>query len=102
VSTHQYQSAKGILSERFGIVELSFQLEVREGHLVYRQVDATLRLGFIVVRLPRALQPKVYATERMSGNGDSAVHVTVEVRWPCSRLLVAYDGVMDVPPEHGV
>jgi hypothetical protein len=94
LESKQFAGRGTMLLERFGAIELSFELERGDGQLIYRQTGGALRLGPIRFPLPALLRPSVYAAERVAAAHPQVVEITVEVRWPCSRLLVAYYGII--------
>ena len=94
VVTRQSSEPDDLLCERFGLMDFRFELYVENGHLVYRQVAVSLRVGPCSFRLPRWLSPVIRAVEKPCSNSDS-VEVSVEVTLPWSGLLLAYHGIMD-------
>ena len=44
LDTRQYRAGDGELAERFGVIEFRFRLEVSEGSLLYRQLEAAIAL----------------------------------------------------------
>ncbi len=86
----------GRLAERFGAVELRFRLRVVEGALTYAQDGAGLRVGRLLISLPRWMAPRVEAREAcIEGRGP---HVRVGVSAPGIGLVLSYRGC--VQPEH--
>jgi hypothetical protein len=84
------QSARGpLLVERFGSMECLFRLEAREGALVFVQVGAALRLGPLVLPLPRWGWPRVRG---WAGPAGDRVRVEVSIAAPVVGLLVDYRG----------
>jgi hypothetical protein len=88
--TTQRQASDGCLIERFGLLELRFRLEVREGTLFFRQTGAALRLGKPRIGLPRWMAPCVEAREEAAGRDLTHVRVTVVV--PVAGCLISYEG----------
>lgn len=93
LDTRQYSIGDHELGERFGVIEFRFCLEVSEGSLVYRQVEAAVVFGSIRVRVPAAWAPRVEAREDPAGARQIGVHVRVAL--PALGPLLAYDGIMD-------
>jgi hypothetical protein len=89
------QSHRGadLLVERMGIVEIRFRLEVAGGALNYQTVSAALRLGSLLVPLPRWLSPRVTAWERAVGDMNQ-INVSVEVNFSLLGRLIAYGGML--------
>ena len=89
-----WQSARpdGLLSERAGLAELRFRIEVRDGGVVYHPSGAALRLGWLAVPLPSWLAPSVVAREAPAGSGRAEVSVRMSV--PLLGLLICYEGVI--------
>lgn len=83
----------GRLAERFGLLELRFQLEVADGALVYQQVGAALCLGSVRVPLPRWVAPRVAAREA-PGKLPNHTQVSVQVSSPLCGLLISYEGTL--------
>lgn len=81
------------------MLELSFALDVDERRLVYVTIDARLWIAGIAIHLPAALRPRVHAIEKIAEDGKDAVRMKVEVRWPCQRLFLAYDGLVDLSTD---
>jgi hypothetical protein len=91
--SRQYAGPDGLLAERMGLAELRFRLEVTDGALAYRSVNAALCLGPWRVSLSRRLCPVVSARETPAGQGDQ-VHVNIEVSLPLLGRLIAYEGTL--------
>jgi hypothetical protein len=85
---------RGLLAERYGLIETCFDLAQEANMLVYRQVAAAIVLGPIRIPLPRWLAPRVAA--RTQAVGDS-VHFRVEVAAPVAGTVLIYEG--SVQPE---
>jgi hypothetical protein len=92
--TRQYQSSDGLLAERFGVLEFRFGLDARGGSLLYAQREAALMFGPVRLRIPPQWAPRVEAREDPAG--PHSFNVDVRVVLPGSRLLIAYDGIIDV------
>jgi hypothetical protein len=75
--TRQYETDDGELAERVGLLEFRFRLEVSQGSLLFRQVDAALIVGSVRVRLPAAWTPTVEAREEPAGARQIQIHVRV-------------------------
>jgi hypothetical protein len=93
--TRQYEAAADRqLGERVGLLEFRFRLEVSDGALVFRQVDATLMLGSLRVRLPAAWTPEVQAREAPAGARQIRIHVRVML--PAIGPLLTYEGLLHI------
>ena len=91
LATCQWAGRDGLLCERFGLLEFRFQLEVRDGALVYVQRSAALRLGQGALLLPWICAPRILAREEGASLG-AGVNVNVEVHVPWLGLLFGYRG----------
>lgn len=87
-----YQRSRGgdVLSERLGILEFRFRLNIEGGALHYQQIRAGLRLGYLFLPLPAWLAPHVDAIEQ--GAGTDGTHVRVIVTFPMVGQLIEYEG----------
>ena len=94
LETRQSQSGRLELAERFGLFEIRFHLDTRDGSLLYIQRDAALRAGSLRLRIPGAWAPSVTAREDPAG--ADRIKVTVRVDLPGHRRLIAYDGIIQV------
>jgi hypothetical protein len=92
--TRQYEAGDGKLAERVGILEFRFRLEVSDGGLFFRQVDARLTLGSLRVRLPAAWTPQVEAREEPAGARQIRIHVRVVL--PALGPLLTCDGLIHI------
>jgi hypothetical protein len=97
--TQQYQSNDGELAERYGVLEFRFGLDARGGSLLYVQHEAALMIGSVRLRIPPQWAPRVEAREDPAG--PHSFNVNVRVVLPGSRLLIAYDGIIDVEDARG-
>jgi hypothetical protein len=88
-------SSGPLLSERFGVLELLFQLRAVEGAIHYVQEAARVGVGSLRVRLPRWLAPRVRAREEAVGNRSS---VRVEIELPLVGLVLQYHGLIEFEP----
>ena len=94
VTTVQWESGDGELSERFGEVEFRFRLSFADHTIHYRQVGAILHVAlpfFPAIRLPRWASPQVAAWETV-GASDVETRVRVEVSAPLAGRLFSYEG----------
>jgi hypothetical protein len=98
LATRQYECARGELAERFGILELRFRLDARDGSLLYIQREATLLVASFRVRIPVAWAPRVTAREDPAG--PNQIKVAVRVTLPVIGPLIAYDGIIQVEKTH--
>jgi hypothetical protein len=78
--------------ERYGLFEFAYEADTDE-RLAMRSVSVRLRLGPIVVPLPRLLAPRDVAS--VTARGERAVHVSVRAELPLVGLLIAYEGVIE-------
>jgi hypothetical protein len=79
----------GLLVERYGPFECSFEVAYDGKALVHRQVGAAIAWGILRIPLPRLLAPRVAA--RTSCDED-AVLFRVEVAAPVVGSVVTYEG----------
>lgn len=89
--SRQWKHADGLLSEHMGGLEQRFRLNAVEGSLRYQNESATVRLGPIIVPLPRWLAPRVTASETQVGDA-----VAVETSSPFVGLLIAYEETITI------
>jgi hypothetical protein len=94
LATRQYQAGECELAERIGVLEFRFRLEVSEGSLLFRQVEAAFRSGPVRLRLPAQLAPSVEAREDPAGPHQIYVHVRVAL--PAVGPVLTYDGLIDI------
>lgn len=86
------QHARGdLLYERFGMIELAFEVVVRSDGFSYVQRHAALRWGWLPLRLPRWLAPIAQGEVAAVEEG---VAVDVRIRLPMIGTLLRYRGVM--------
>jgi len=90
-----YQCARsdGILVEHWGLLELRFQLDVKDGALLYFPRGSALRLGPFRLPLPGLISPAITASER-AGEGDTDISIHVEASMPLVGLLMMYEGAI--------
>ena len=93
LDTRQYATGEGELGERIGVIEFRFRLEISEGSLVFRQVDAAVVFGSVRVRIPKAWAPRVEAREDPAGARRIGIHVCVVL--PAVGPVLTYDGIVD-------
>jgi len=98
LDTRQYQAGAGELAERFGVLEFRFRLEVAEGSLLFRQLEAAFLLGSIRLPLPAAWAPKVDAREDPAG--PHRIKVDVRIALPALGPVLTYDGIIDIEDTH--
>lgn len=84
--TEQFEDGR-VLVERMGPLSLHFRLEIEQGALVFRLVDARL-LG---CSLPRSLRPRVCGREW----GPDRTRVAIRAEAPALGLLLAYEGELE-------
>lgn len=90
LETRQHEAAPGVLAERSGRLEFRFRLVANQDALRYEQMNASIRVGPVRLRLPSPLAPKIEARERPCGS--TCVQVQVRITWPPAGLILAYDG----------
>jgi hypothetical protein len=93
LETVQYALHTGGLAERYGALEIRFDLRPSAGGIRYVQRQAAVHLGSRRLHLPPALSPRVEAREEPALSG---VSVSVCVSLPAIGLLVAYDGLIEI------
>ena len=102
LTTSQRRADDGTLRERFGPLDLAFDLVADANGVDYRQTAARLRCGPVSLRLPRWLSPRVAAREEVAAGarGDELrTHVRVELSLPVVGRIVTYDGTLhDLTP----
>ena len=94
VETRQHESRPRELAERFGILEIRFALDARDGGLHYVQRSAAFRAGPVRVRIPTSLAPRVEAREDPAG--PCRIRIAVDVSLPGVGRLIAYGGIIEV------
>ena len=94
LDTRQYEAGDGQLAERFGLLEFRFRLEVSDGRLLYRQIEAALMFGSVRLRLPAVCAPRVDASEEAAGARQ--VRVRVRVAMPVLGPMLTYDGTIHI------
>lgn len=82
-----------LLAERFGRLELRFRLEVCCGGIRYCQCGAAIRGGWLSLRLPVWIIPRVTA-EEMPAETPHQTRVRVKVRLPVVGTILEYQGQM--------
>ena len=87
----QRERSGGLLAECFGPLELRLRPRVERGALLLDPAGAGLLLGPLYVPLPRALAPRVTATEAAQ-DGTGRIRVAVAVALPLAGLLISYEG----------
>jgi uncharacterized protein DUF4166 len=94
LDTRQYQAGNCELAERIGVLEFRFRLEVSEGSLLFRQLEAAVLCGPVRLRLPVAWAPSIEAREDQAGPHQICVHVRVAL--PSLGPVLTYDGTIDI------
>lgn len=87
----------GALVERFGMMELTFQLVITDRSIEFLQRRAAILLGPLRVPLPSRVAPRAHGLVRAVAEG-AAVSITVRLPWV--GLLLSYHGLMR--PERGL
>ena len=96
--TRQYEGGERALVERFGALELRFQLEAAQGSLCFRSRDAALVWGPVRVPLSPKWAPRVDAREDAAGMRRIRIHVRVAV--PGLGPVLTYEGCIDIEESH--
>ena len=94
LDTRQYETDKGELGERIGILEFRFRLERSGGSLLFRQAQAAVMMGSLRLPLPERWLPVIEAREDPAGAHRISVHVRVVL--PGIGPLMTYEGIIDV------
>ena len=97
LATRQYATGDRELGERIGVLEFRFRLDVSDGSLVFRQVDAALVFGSVRVRVPAAWAPRIDAREDPAGAHQIGVHVRVVL--PALGPVLTYEGIIDLEEQ---
>lgn len=82
------------MRERFGPLELTFELHGAPGRLRFVQSAAAVRLGCLRLRLPRWLALRVRGRAR--NRPDGRVRAEVQVSAPLFGLVLTYEGDMRI------
>lgn len=91
---------RGGVTERFGLVELTFRCDVDGGVTEFHQVGAALVIRPLRIPLPRACAPAVAAREdRPTGHTR---HIDARITLPIVGLLLAYSGTIETEEDHEV
>ncbi|HEX2094057.1 MAG TPA: DUF4166 domain-containing protein [Longimicrobiaceae bacterium] len=96
--TLQHEAPGSLLGERFGPLELRFQLRPQAGVLSYLQEEAALCFGRSRLVLPPWLAPRVSATESTTEAARRS-RTVVDVSLPLLGLLIRYEGELEVEEE---
>ncbi len=91
----QYANHQGLLAERFGLMEIWFQLQASDHSLQFTPAGGALALGPIRIKLPLTLCPLVRARVSGSSNISERFTVSVNVVAPFAGLVLAYDGYIE-------
>lgn len=94
LDSRQYEAGDGDVAERIGLLEFRFRLEVSDGSLLFRQLDAALVCRSVRVRLPWALAPRVEAREEPAG--ARRIRIDVRVAVPVLGTVLTYDGIIHI------
>src|SRR5262245_33565416 len=92
LDTRQYQAGASELAERIGILEFRFRLEVMDGSLLFRQLEAALLCGSVRLRLPASCVPRIAAREDAAG--ERRISVRVSVVFPMVGPILGYEGTV--------
>jgi Domain of unknown function (DUF4166) len=88
----QWIDSAGLLVERFGLMELSFMLRAENGGLCFDGTRASIAAGWLRVRMPRWLMPRIEARVACVASPGSGFAVSVRLFVPVLGLLLAYEG----------
>jgi hypothetical protein len=97
--TRQTAGPTGALLEHFGLITFVFRLEADGDLLHFRQCACEVRLGGLVVVIPRNWAPRVAAVVGPAADGGVAVRVRIDSRW--AGLLLRYEGTVAVQERSG-
>ncbi len=93
--TEQHAGVGQHMVERIGLVEVWYRLRAADHALSYVQTRAGIRLGPLLIPLPRLLSPHIAARE-WAQPAEPGVHVSVSVTWALAGLLIAYEGYIEM------
>lgn len=99
LASRQLASDRGALLERYGLLELRFDLRVADGALDLRSTGARAAVRGLGVALPRWCSPRVHAV--VAPFGPCAAYVRVRVAVPVAGLLLAYEGPVEEEDDRG-
>lgn len=99
LASRQLASDRGALLERYGLLELRFDLRVADGALELRSTGARVAVRGIGVALPGWCSPRVQAV--VAPFGHRAAYVLVRVAVPVAGLLLAYKGPVEEEDDRG-
>lgn len=91
----QSASPDNLLAERFGLIEIRFQLHPQTDALSYLQQGVAVCFGRLHLPVPRWFAPQIYAIER-AVDTTSRVHVAVNVSLGLLGPLIQYEGEFEV------
>lgn len=97
LATRQYPTGDRELGERISILEFRFRLDVSDGSLVFRQVEAAVVCGSVRVRIPAAWAPRVDAREDPAG--AHRIRIRVGVVLPALGPVLTYEGIIDLEEQ---
>jgi len=89
----QSPSDEGLLVDRFGIIAFHFRLEVSNGGIIHDHRKTYLKFGWINLRLPRFLTPRVISHEEPDAT-ECASRITVSLSMPLVGHLMTYTGIV--------
>jgi hypothetical protein len=87
-------SARNMLMERFGMIEVGFRLTADKGALCFASVCSALTAGRLRITLPQWLSPRV--TARVARRPASGFAVSVNLVLPWIGSLLSYEGYLEV------
>jgi hypothetical protein len=88
--------AESRLCEGFGLFECHFDVEGRDGCLLFSQRTACVALGTFRIRIPAALAPSIRA--EVCSDGDGA-RVSVAMSMPILGPILSYTGLVYAEPR---
>lgn len=95
VCSWQHASADGWLLERFGPLQLTFELEADAGALHFHQRDCRLVVAGLDMPIPDGLTPRVDATVEPTSTTEQ-VSVRVQITAPVTGCLLTYTGAISI------
>jgi len=94
VATMMYQTAAGVLAERYALLEFQFTLSATDGSLIYSHRQTALMIGSRRWRLPDACAPYIEAREDPMDH--HRININVRMTLPWLGPMVTYDGTITI------
>jgi len=92
LTSEQWIDSTGLLVERFGLMEISFILRAENGALCFYGTRSSIAAGWLRVRMPRWLTPRIEARAACVPSQENGIAVSVRLLLPVLGLLLAYEG----------